>query len=472
MVRETIMFNYDVAVLSNEYESILYIQLIHKISRKSIGICTCYLPLSSSSRGDHSQEFFDSLKSIIIENYCIDNFVICGDLNARCGNLQETSVLHDIPKRDPVDAVTNQVGKGSIYMLETLDMCMLNGRSSPSWDSYTSIATNGMSVMDYILVPTKSFSSFKNFKVYDFRNIIDEGKIAIIPNIRILTAELDNEVLSYNNKPPVAKKVTIKGIPADFMSSARPVRELDDLASLLDMDVSIINLDEVYGEFCMIIDSKLLTKQVNKGSSSNHSKPWWNQNLGDLAKVVRLALKQWEENKSSTQLKVAYLKQFSKLVHSSRRRFRRMRRDKLLEDQKQNPKAFWNFIKNIGGGEQSSLLGSVIDEKGKECSSPHEVKETWRKYFQNLLNLPSNLNSPGTTIEPNLNSNNLDPTDLDEQISLQEVEAAIFSNNISPGVDGIRPLFIKNEACVRFIHTLCDYCLNMEKSLMHGLKQL
>ena len=400
----------------------------------------------------------------------MDNFVICGDLNARCGDLQETSELYDIPKRNPVDTVTNQVGKELISTLETLDMCMLNGRFSPSWDSYTSVSTNGMSVVDYMLVPTKCFSSFKNFKVHDPLSITDEGRIAIdssIPDHRILTTELDSETLRYNSKPPMTKKVTIKKIPADFMSSTRPVRELDVLASQLELDDSASNLDEVYDGFCKIIDSQLLTKQVSKGRSSNYSKPWWNKDLGDLAKDVRLALKQWEENKSSVELKLAYLnkqKQFSKLVRSSKRRFMGMRRDKLLDDQKQNPKAFWNFIKNIGGV-QTSLPDSVKDEKGNDCSHPLEVKEVWMKYFQSLLNPPSSPSHLGTTIEPISNSGNLDPTDLDEQISLQEAEAAIFSNNNhkSPGVDGIRPMFIKNQACVKFIHTLCNYCFEHGK---------
>ena len=133
-----------------------------------------------------------------------------------------------------------------------------------------------------------------------------------------------------------------------------------------------------------------------------------------MAKEVRL------ENKSSVELRLAYLnkqKQFSKLVRSSRCRFRGMRRDKLVDDQKQNPKAFWKFIKNIGGGVQTSLPDSVKDEKGNDCSHPLEVKEVWMKYFQSLLNPPSNPSHLGTTlIEPISNSGNLDPTDLDEQI--------------------------------------------------------
>ena len=118
-------------------------------------------------------------------------------------------MLHDIPKRDPVDTVTNQAGKELISTLESLDLCMLNGRFSPSWDSYTSVSTNGMSVVDYILVPTKSLSSLSNFKVQDPLLIINENGIMIdssIPNHRILTTELASGPLNYGSKPPTSKK--------------------------------------------------------------------------------------------------------------------------------------------------------------------------------------------------------------------------------------------------------------------------
>ena len=454
LVRNNVLTNYDIAVLSNKFEGILFVQLIHKTSRKSIGICVCYLPPASSSRGDHSQDFFDSLKSIVIENYHIENFLICGDLNARCGNAQEASVLHFIPKRTSVDTVINQVGKELLSTLDTLDMCMLNGRFSPSWDSYTSVSTNGMSVVDYILVPTKSFNSFKNFRVQDPLHIINEHGIAIdssIPDHRILTAELVGGPLRYDRKPSMPKKVNIKTVPADFMNDASPVQELEGIVNQLELDKTNISLDEVYKNFCEIIDSQLLSKQVNKGRSTSYSKPWWNEDLGALAKEVRLALKQWEKHRGNSQLKLSYLtkqKQFNKLVRSSKRKFRRLRRDKLLEDQKRNPKAFWNFIKNLGGSEQASLPDSVIDEMGNEQGDPGEVKETWKKYFQSLLNPPSNKSQLDIAIEPDRIMNNLDPVDLNDEISMQEVETAILSNNDhkSPGVDGIRPTFIKNQA--------------------------
>ena len=54
----------------------------------------------------------------------------------------------------------------------------------------------------------------------------------------------------------------------------------------------------------------------------------------------------------------------------------------------------------------------------------------------------------------------LDPMELDEEITIEEVKTAIQAKDYkSPGSDGIKPPFIKNEACIRFIHRLCNHRL-------------
>ena len=71
-----------------------------------------------------------------------------------------------------------------------------------------------------------------------------------------------------------------------------------------------------------------------------------------------------------------------------------------------------------------------------------------------------------TTNDPNSNTSIWSPNpdlncdELNNEISMEEVEVAIHANNDhkSPGIDGIKPAFIKNVACTWFIHALCNYC--------------
>lgn len=484
LVKLEILESFDVAVISDKLEGILWIELIHKGSRRTFGICSCYLPPSGSSRGDQSVEFFESLKALIIENYSVDDFIVCGDFNARCGTLQdiEEGDSPSINERKAVDQTTNAYGKELVLSLRALDLCIANGRFNPGDDGFTSVTNKGMSVVDYIISPIKSFRRLSSFKVHDPHKIITDNNIPIdssVPDHKLLTVEvaipLTQGFGSTNSRSSTAKMPTkkiVKLMPEDYMLNQDPLDSLEALASKLENGIlspsQEVNLNAIYEDFCTIIDNQLDTKQV-KGRSGkknkNSAKEWWNDELGNMAKEVRNALKAWEANKADGELKSSYLqkqKLFSKSVRKYKRKFRRDRNDKLLQQQKKEPKKFWDFIKKLGGENGESFPDTVTNEKGERITEPSAVKEEWRNYFQNLLN-PTN--SPGITGEAHAHADQLrilelEPNELNIDIALEEVRTAIcsMSTNKAPGVDGIRPAFIKNEACIKFIHRLCNYC--------------
>ena len=90
LIRDSVLKQYSVASISDKHEGILRLQFINGTTNKQFGICVCYLPPAGSSRGDQSQEFFDTLKALVIDNYQLGEFLICGDLNAWCGTLEDT----------------------------------------------------------------------------------------------------------------------------------------------------------------------------------------------------------------------------------------------------------------------------------------------------------------------------------------------------------------------------------------------
>jgi len=49
--------------------------------------------------------------------------------------------------------------------------------------------------------------------------------------------------------------------------------------------------------------------------------------------------------------------------------------------------------------------------------------------------------------------------DLNNEITLEEIQAAVRANSTSksPGVDGIQPLFLKNNTCIGSLHSLFNY---------------
>ena len=127
---------------------------------------------------------------------------------------------------------------------------------------------------------------------------------------------------------------------------------------------------------------------MQREEKGNMAKEWLNDELGDLAKGVRQALRVWEANRTDAQLRVDYLqkqKEFSKTVRRCKRRHRRERNDRLLQDQRKNPKKFWEFIKNLGKESKGGLPDTVMNTEGECISDPNAVRAEWMNYFQKLL---------------------------------------------------------------------------------------
>ena len=136
LIRNSILNYFSVATLEEKVEGILWIELIGKksVQGQHLGICVCYLPPISSSRGDISQEFWDDLRCLVLEKYQHGNFMICGDFNARIGSLSDCPDNSSIPNRKPIDHTTNTFGRLLVDFLHTLNMCTLNGRFDPRED--------------------------------------------------------------------------------------------------------------------------------------------------------------------------------------------------------------------------------------------------------------------------------------------------------------------------------------------------
>ena len=76
LIKLSLLCSFDVAVISDKFEGILWVQFIHKDTKSSFSVCVCYLPPIGSSRGDQSLEFLDSLKSLVIDNYHSGDFLM------------------------------------------------------------------------------------------------------------------------------------------------------------------------------------------------------------------------------------------------------------------------------------------------------------------------------------------------------------------------------------------------------------
>ena len=82
-----------------------------------------------------------------MHSVCKDKFFICGDLNARCGNLENYILgVDNIPERDVIDYCINKEGETLCNFLIDTNCCILKGRNHVE-NGYTYVGTQGSLVL-------------------------------------------------------------------------------------------------------------------------------------------------------------------------------------------------------------------------------------------------------------------------------------------------------------------------------------
>jgi hypothetical protein len=470
LVRDSVLKYFTVTVVEKGHDGILWIQLINKRNKETLGVCVCYLPPSNSSREDRSQDFFDTLKALVIQNGLQGKFLICGDFNARCGYLQDC-VMEECSvggNRDVIDSTVNSAGRSFIEFLQTMELCMLNGRFGQA--NYTSVSSKGMAVVDYAIVPCQYFSHCSNFDINDVMECAQKYAIAVdssVPDHSILTWEVAMPNDNKRNHSDVRETRILRTIPEEYFKSEEILRELHTLEEkMAARNVSENEINGIYDDFCEVIKKQLLCKRVKKrigGTRHARSQPWWSSRLAELRDEVAQALQEWKNDKRTVEKRLGYIgrqKDFDKEVKHAKRRYLREQQQKLLEDQRYRPQSFWKKL-NLGRSKkQAAIPETVLDDHGNEIIHKTGVLDCWRAYFEQLYNVNVEGDSGHVHAYPPVGQR-LETDELNIEITVEEVEQAIKANEDkkAPGFDEIRANFIKNKQCITFLHKFFNCCL-------------
>ncbi len=166
-VKESILQEYSCTVVDKSFDGILGLLLEHKVSDFRCYLYCCYSSPENSTWGSDSTSFYAHLLSqVYLYSDSADSIIICGDLNARVGDLSDfITDVDDVTKRNSIDKVVNQHGRALIEFLQESKFCILNGRITPENDGLTCCTARGVSVVDYFLVPHDNLESCSNFNV-------------------------------------------------------------------------------------------------------------------------------------------------------------------------------------------------------------------------------------------------------------------------------------------------------------------
>ena len=188
-VKSELLQQYDIAILDDTVEDVLWLKLSSDTQTENIVICTCYLPPSDSTRLNDPELFYASLLEQVYSYQNEGRMFICGDLNSRVGDASEyIEGVDDVTPRDVIYHNVNNNGDLLIEFMVDSALCMVNGRVGHN--ESTHVSHRGKSVVDYVCVNYEQLCFVSDFHVplmSDFVSALNYQGVTKIPDHSVLT---------------------------------------------------------------------------------------------------------------------------------------------------------------------------------------------------------------------------------------------------------------------------------------------
>lgn len=389
-------------------------------------------------------------------------YVLCGDLNARCGELKDFIIQDGIDfvnanevswydtdvfeiERQCMDKTHNAFGRSLVDMCIVNNMHMLNGRKGEESGGYTCVMTNGKSIVDYCICSSTLFPNVKDFAIkYEEITTMGMTHFPLITTISCSGYGTDNGYFSntsvdsqeVQSDAHVYERIKWKmNMEHDFYESlcnneaTHRWSEYDELLKNDDIDQAVSVLETIYKEA-----AKEMIVHPRKNEVKSNEVPWWDDELLGMKNERNTFLRRFRETREQRYLKeyVRRRKLFKNKYREKEREYRNHEYQRLL-DCKDNSKEFWNYIRQIGN-------------KGRSVPSCNISHEQWYNYYKNLLNQDINNDMEFSRqceeqiVEHDEYCNECaEDNSLNEDISESEVKNVIMhmQKNKAPGYDGL-----------------------------------
>ena len=168
LVKESLLRSWSCEVLDNEVEDILWVKLSSVVSELVLLLAVCYIPPISSGREVCNEERWLRLSEQVSKYACLGTVILCGDFNARCGNMDEAE---GVACRVSEDQVINEQGRMMVDWTRSLGLCMVNGRVGSG--DFTCVSPKGSSVVDYCLLFKDDLEVISDFEVVSMTDFVD-----------------------------------------------------------------------------------------------------------------------------------------------------------------------------------------------------------------------------------------------------------------------------------------------------------
>ena len=338
--------------------------------KRDLFICSVYIPPQNSSRERRLDcDHFESLQQNIYRFSKLGNIMLCGNFNARIGNLDDcvnnTSFLDEFfpdicissnEPRNSKDCHCNSYGKLLAELCCGNDLIILNGRTKGDYiGQYTCQTYNGASVVDYTIVSSDLLKTVKYFTV---------SEITHFSHHCFLSFGLEIE---YHLPRKMKKTLQLSPLPMSFVWNdvfKTTLREnLNNECILNNMNTLFYfpqnqSVDSLVNEFTSIIVniSKKVIKVKNRRFSQKKQKQtiqkqkWFDKNCHLLKNELRNLgnlLSRFPENNFLRHKFFSTKKEYKRLVKRLKRNFKYEMLNKIKFMEEHSPKEFWKLVKSI-----------------------------------------------------------------------------------------------------------------------------
>ena len=446
MFKKLLLKSVTITDIIHDFENIIAFKLCHSSLAKDIVFLSAYIP-------PYSSPFYDSVpydNGISILDECICSiqavypdcdYVICGDLNARISSIQPVEECEMTSRylddnnclsflnqevcayiRKSEDNVINGYGKLLVELCASFGLIVVNGFNKVDpFGSFTFVAPQGNSVVDYFLVSENLISACDKLTIDDR---VESWHMPIVLTLR----------LPFCTSPPPSTRVVHserfvwdQTKTSVFTTSLNSQEDIQDLLSLFDkckddVETCITSLTKILlsAAECMKRSYKFKTG-VSKTKSD-----WYDSECYEYKRKVRKSLRKYRERRCE-EAKLIYVynrRMYKKLLKQKQYDYNKNKLSSLFQSLNK-PNDFWKQVRSIIHSKRNATNNIDINDWYTHFLGIFSVQKPTPPICNEPINMYVN--------DPNVN------IILNSPITEVEVRSSIEASkrNKSPGPDKI-----------------------------------
>ena len=431
-----------------------------------------YIP-PEGSRYNGNADYFEILETEVEAKMRHGRVFLCGDLNARTGDLpdfiQEENLYEYPPittSRENPDKHVNKYGRKLIDFCVKSGNQILNGRKpyQRGTPTFTCFKYNGKSAIDYLITNAANAELIGDFTVGTGRPDSDHSPLSFILNGNL-----------PRSQRPRTSKLTGRKYVWDINKQNEYIKSLKDPHNLHIFEDFLCKTIDVNSDHHVVIDGfyKYLTGSLDGIFRKNNPRPtctfpvnpWFDLECKQLKAQLRQAISAQVSQETERDLKQKY----KRVVQQKKRQYHSETADILHNMNSHCPNDYWQFwkrLKNNKAGNECIDLEKFTSYYKGQCEQVNITDGSTSNTFLDRISEiadGSDLGEYSYFYDPNLDAGIIDDI-LNGPITGDELEHALkrSKNKKACGLDGIATEFFKHSqgALKEPILALFNYIFN------------